>query len=127
MKKEYHFNNSKKKSLKQFDKQVATLKCYIFYHITNWWFPYVCTAVKYEKSWILGPIVQAALDAAEAAERKVKLYAVEKNPYAVVTLLTLKEEKWGDAVEVISSDMREWKPTEEQVIAVVLNRGATEP
>ena len=65
---------------------------------------------------ILGPIVQSALDAAEAVERKVKLYAVEKNPYAVVTLLTLKEEKWGDSVEVISSDMREWKPTQDQVI-----------
>lgn len=38
------------------------------------------------------------------------VYAVEKNPNAIVTLLTNKEEIWGDQVEVVSSDMREWRP-----------------
>jgi len=62
----------------------------------------------------------------------VKVYAVEKNPYAVVTLRQEKEETWKDKVdhfherkkikidpivcgfkvEVISSDMRSWKPAE---------------
>ena len=37
---------------------------------------------------LLGPLVQAALGAAEMAGRKVKIFAVEKNPYAVVTLMT---------------------------------------
>ena len=32
--------------------------------------------------------MQAALGAAEMAGRKVKIFAVEKNPYAVVTLMT---------------------------------------
>ena len=49
------------------------------------------------------------------AGRKIKVFAVEKNPYAVITLLTKKEEVWHDRVDVISSDMREWKPTEDQV------------
>jgi predicted RNA methylase len=34
---------------------------------------------------------------------------VEKNTNAIVTLLTQKEEQWGDQVEVVSSDMREYK------------------
>jgi protein arginine N-methyltransferase 5 len=62
-----------------------------------------------------GPLVEAALGAAEMAGRQIKVFAVEKNPYAVVTLLTKKEEVWHDKVDVISSDMREWKPTEDQV------------
>ena len=32
-----------------------------------------------------GPLVNAALRAAASAGRKVRVYAVEKNPYAVVT------------------------------------------
>lgn len=32
-----------------------------------------------------GPLVHRALQAAEAANRNVKIYAVEKNPNAVVT------------------------------------------
>ncbi len=42
--------------------------------------------------------MKAALRAAEAASRNVKVFAVEKNPYAVITLLTLKEEEWKDKV-----------------------------
>jgi protein arginine N-methyltransferase 5 len=43
-----------------------------------------------------GPIVRAALRAAELSGRKVKVFAVEKNPFAVVTLLSQKEDTWGD-------------------------------
>lgn len=32
-----------------------------------------------------GPLVRAALNAAEKADRKIRLYAVEKNPNAIVT------------------------------------------
>lgn len=56
-----------------------------------------------------GPLVQAALKAGESSGRKVKVIAVEKNTNAVVTLLTRKDEEWGDQVEVVFSDMREWK------------------
>ena len=32
-----------------------------------------------------GPLVLAALSAAEKADRKIRVYAVEKNPNAIVT------------------------------------------
>ncbi|KJE95677.1 protein arginine methyltransferase 5 [Capsaspora owczarzaki ATCC 30864] len=57
-----------------------------------------------------GPLVQAALEAAERANCKVKVYAVEKNPNAVATLLVRKNEEWLDSVEIIESDMRAWNP-----------------
>ncbi|TPX59935.1 hypothetical protein PhCBS80983_g02169 [Powellomyces hirtus] len=59
-----------------------------------------------------GPLVQRALQAAENAKRKVKLYAVEKNPNAIVTLRARKEEEWGDLVEVVHCDMRYWEAPE---------------
>ena len=46
------------------------------------------------------------------------MYAVEKNPNAVVTLENLKQEIWGDSVTVISSDMRAWEPPEKADILV---------
>ncbi|KAI9092667.1 PRMT5 arginine-N-methyltransferase-domain-containing protein [Phlyctochytrium arcticum] len=55
-----------------------------------------------------GPLVQRALQAAENAKRKVKVYAVEKNPNAIVTLQSRKESEWGDRVEVVHTDMRHW-------------------
>ena len=56
-----------------------------------------------------GPLVRASIRAADACGRKIKVIAVEKNTNAIVTLLTQKDESWGDKVEVVSSDMREWK------------------
>ncbi|XP_065187901.1 protein arginine N-methyltransferase 5-like [Sycon ciliatum] len=56
-----------------------------------------------------GPLVRQSLEAANRAQRLVKVYAVEKNPNAVVTLRTFKEEEWHDRVTVVSCDMREWK------------------
>ncbi|KAI3877528.1 hypothetical protein MKX03_030638, partial [Papaver bracteatum] len=47
--------------------------------------------------------------AAEETGRKLKVYAVEKNPNAVVTLHSLvKLEGWENQVTVVSSDMRCW-------------------
>ncbi|XP_037077517.1 protein arginine N-methyltransferase 5-like isoform X2 [Pollicipes pollicipes] len=65
-----------------------------------------------------GPLVRAAFLAARQASRTLRVYAVEKNPNAVVTLRTAVEEEWGDSVVVVSSDMREWKAPEKADILV---------
>lgn len=66
-----------------------------------------------------GPLVSATLRAAnEDVNCKVKVYAVEKNPNAVVTLETLKQEVWGDSVTVVSCDMRVWQAPEKADIIV---------
>ncbi|KDO33208.1 hypothetical protein SPRG_02020 [Saprolegnia parasitica CBS 223.65] len=59
-----------------------------------------------------GPIVRCALRASVKANRTIKLYALDKNPNAVVTLRNMKQsEKW-DNVTVVSADMRVWKAPE---------------
>ncbi|KAI3470085.1 hypothetical protein Pfo_026748 [Paulownia fortunei] len=66
-----------------------------------------------------GPLVRASLQAAEETERKLKIYAVEKNPNAVVTLHSLvKLEGWEDIVTIVSSDMRNWDAPEKADILV---------
>ncbi|PNF42601.1 Protein arginine N-methyltransferase 5 [Cryptotermes secundus] len=65
-----------------------------------------------------GPLVRAALNAAQKADRKIKVYAVEKNPNAVVTLQAQQEEFWGDQVTVVSCDMRDWNSPEKADILV---------
>uniref|UniRef100_A0A0B7AFA1 Protein arginine N-methyltransferase n=1 Tax=Arion vulgaris TaxID=1028688 RepID=A0A0B7AFA1_9EUPU len=66
-----------------------------------------------------GPLVRASLAAAlEAGCRIRKLYAIEKNPNAVITLENMKEEEWGDNVEVVSCDMRDWEAPEKADILV---------
>ncbi|KAK3086104.1 hypothetical protein FSP39_013632 [Pinctada imbricata] len=66
-----------------------------------------------------GPLVRCALSAAQQADRKIKkVYAVEKNPNAVVTLENMKDEMWGDQVDVISCDMRFWEAPEKADILV---------
>ncbi|XP_051129956.1 protein arginine N-methyltransferase 1.5 [Andrographis paniculata] len=66
-----------------------------------------------------GPLVRASLQAAEETERKLKVYAVEKNPNAVVTLHSLvKLEGWEDVVTIVSSDMRDWDAPEKADILV---------
>ncbi|CAH1396442.1 unnamed protein product [Nezara viridula] len=57
-----------------------------------------------------GPLVDATLMAASSAKRKVKVYCVEKNVNALVTLYSTKSDEWKDSVEVVCSDMRDWKP-----------------
>jgi len=65
-----------------------------------------------------GPLVKASLRASERAKREIKVWAVEKNPNAVVTLLNLKRDEWGSKVTVVSSDMRDWKGEEKADILV---------
>jgi len=68
-----------------------------------------------------GPLVRASITASQKAERKIKVFAVEKNPNAVVTLQQLKIELWGDQVEVISSDMRDWDPPVEDYADILVS------
>ncbi|KAK3011206.1 hypothetical protein RJ639_011739, partial [Escallonia herrerae] len=66
-----------------------------------------------------GPLVRASLQAAEETGRKLKVYAVEKNPNAVVTLHSLvKLECWENMVTIVSSDMRCWDAPEKADILV---------
>ncbi|KAK9820236.1 hypothetical protein WJX72_007776 [[Myrmecia] bisecta] len=66
-----------------------------------------------------GPLVRASLQAAARAGRKLRVYAVEKNPNAVVTLQNLVvSEGWGEAVTIISADMRSWQAPEQADILV---------
>uniref|UniRef100_A0A8C0FYC3 Protein arginine N-methyltransferase 5 n=1 Tax=Chelonoidis abingdonii TaxID=106734 RepID=A0A8C0FYC3_CHEAB len=65
-----------------------------------------------------GPLVNATLRASRQASRRVKIYAVEKNPNAVVTLESWQYEEWGSQVTVVSSDMREWSAPEQADLLV---------
>eukprot|EP01018_Ginkgo_biloba_P031681 Gb_23660 [translate_table: standard] len=66
-----------------------------------------------------GPLVRASLQAAEETGRKLRIYAVEKNPNAVVTLHSLiKLEGWEGIVTVVSGDMRQWVAPEKADILV---------
>jgi protein arginine N-methyltransferase 5 len=64
-----------------------------------------------------GPIVERALRASERANRKIKLYAIEKNPNAFITLKQ-KKEVWGDKVTIVFTDMRYWDAPEKADILV---------
>ena len=58
-----------------------------------------------------GPLVAASLSASTASGVPIKVYAVEKNRNAVITLRNrCRMEAWTN-VEVISCDMRRWNPT----------------
>ncbi|XP_029658740.1 protein arginine N-methyltransferase 5 [Formica exsecta] len=65
-----------------------------------------------------GPLVTASLNAAEMAYQEVKVYAVEKNPNAVITLQALQRDIWKNKVTVVSCDMRDWNPPEKADIIV---------
>ncbi|RMX64522.1 hypothetical protein DD238_004212 [Peronospora effusa] len=65
-----------------------------------------------------GPLVRCALRAAIGANRKIRMFAVEKNANAVITLRNLKiSEKW-DNVSIVASDMRSWRTNERADIMV---------
>ncbi|CAI5715179.1 unnamed protein product [Hyaloperonospora brassicae] len=65
-----------------------------------------------------GPLVRCALRAATLANRKTRMFAVEKNANAVITLRNLKiSEKW-DNVTIVASDMRSWRTKERADIMV---------
>ncbi|KAI8807420.1 PRMT5 arginine-N-methyltransferase-domain-containing protein [Cladochytrium replicatum] len=65
-----------------------------------------------------GPLVDRSLKAAAQANKPVRLYAVEKNPNAIITLKLRKERIWGDSVTVVHSDMRYWSAPEKADILV---------
>jgi len=65
-----------------------------------------------------GPLVKASLRASEQAKRKLRVYAVEKNANAVVTLRNLKANNSWDNVTVVDQDMRVWDAPEKADIIV---------
>ena len=56
-----------------------------------------------------GPLVKRCLDAAESTGISVKVYAVEKNPNAIVTLRNMQREPGWESVTVVPGDMRTLK------------------
>ncbi|KAG5541168.1 hypothetical protein RHGRI_021132 [Rhododendron griersonianum] len=81
-----------------------------------------------------GPLVRASLQAAEETGRKLRVYAVEKNPNAVITLHPdqidfsmvllaignlVKLEGWENIVTIVSCDMRCWDAPEKADILVL--------
>lgn len=66
-----------------------------------------------------GPLVRMSLRGAARAQRKVKLYAVEKNRNAAVLLEHLRVTEWkNNDVTVVSADMRYWEAPEQADIIV---------
>ncbi|KAJ3095302.1 Protein arginine N-methyltransferase 5 [Phlyctochytrium planicorne] len=65
-----------------------------------------------------GPLVDCALRAADANSKKILVYAVEKNPNAIVILKQKKEAYWKTRVNVYHADMRYWKAPEKCDILV---------
>ena len=61
-----------------------------------------------------GPLVRASLAAADAVGARVRVYAVEKNPNAVITLqgLLATEPGWRGRVCVVARDVRRWRAPE---------------
>lgn len=55
-----------------------------------------------------GPLVDRALKAADRAGQQVRVYAIEKNSNAVVTLRDRVQDEWGQKVKVVHVDMRYW-------------------
>jgi len=65
-----------------------------------------------------GPLVKASLRAADLAAVNVKVYAIEKNENAIPTLMLYQKNIWGDSVQVVFTDGREWDPSEKCDIMV---------
>ncbi len=59
-----------------------------------------------------GPLVEACLHAIRDLDLSTVVYAVEKNPNAVVTLHHRNRREWGGRAQVIEADMRSWAPPE---------------
>ncbi|BGP06595.1 hypothetical protein JCM10049v2_002419 [Rhodotorula toruloides] len=65
-----------------------------------------------------GPLVAGCLRAAERAQRRISLTAVEKNPSAFVILQERSALEWGSQVKLVYSDMRSFNPREKADIIV---------
>ena len=60
-----------------------------------------------------GPLIACALRAAAATNVKIRVYAVEKNHNAIVTLKNrVVTEQWEGVVQIHEGDMRSWSPVE---------------
>lgn len=56
-----------------------------------------------------GPLVRSTINASANVKRKVKIYVVEKNPNAIVTLAALQEEMWSDRGKLCLKLVFSWK------------------
>lgn len=66
-----------------------------------------------------GPLVRSAINAGKKTKRKVKIYIIEKNPNAVITLKALQKEIWlNEDINLFSCDMRDFNPPEKADILV---------
>lgn len=57
-----------------------------------------------------GPLISRSLKAAERADRKIVIYAIDKNPNVFVTLQHRNRHEWNNSVHLVNVDMRSWKP-----------------
>ena len=55
-----------------------------------------------------GPLVTRVLDASRTTGIKVTVWAIEKNPNAIVILEQHNRDDWDNVVTVVNSDMRSW-------------------
>jgi protein arginine N-methyltransferase 5 len=57
-----------------------------------------------------GPLIVATLSASNQYNIPIKIYVVEKNPYAIITLRNrMRQERWDlNHIEIISKDMRQF-------------------
>lgn len=66
-----------------------------------------------------GPLVDAAIRAGHGLPCKLKIYVIEKNPPAVVTLKQRALDDWSDHdVSVVETDMRNWEGEDKADIIV---------
>jgi protein arginine N-methyltransferase 5 len=65
-----------------------------------------------------GPLVSASIAAAHAAHRRLRIWAVEKNPNAVVHLNARAAAEGWSNVTIVHADMRDWKAPEPADILV---------
>jgi len=67
-----------------------------------------------------GPLIRASLRGARAAflDHRVKIFGVEKNPNAVITLLNSWPRGCSERVQIIAGDMRDWKAPEKADVIV---------
>ncbi|XP_050312352.1 protein arginine N-methyltransferase 5 [Anthonomus grandis grandis] len=59
-----------------------------------------------------GPLVQCVLNVSKTLGKPVKVYAVEKNPYAMNTIAHRNKYEWDSQVTLVREDMRTWQAPE---------------
>jgi type II protein arginine methyltransferase len=68
-----------------------------------------------------GPLIAAVLRASTATGVEVRITAIEKNKHAVVTLRNrIKSDNWTN-VTLISIDMREWQPKDNDLVDIMVS------